>query len=60
VLHVGVSVLAPSGSTIDQADKIVETVKQRVHELTRGRYCLVQVNADKRAAPDNAVRVPAA
>jgi cation diffusion facilitator family transporter len=49
VVHAGLHLIVPRGLPIEDAHRIAEIVRARVHEETDGQYCVIQVEP-----PDNA------
>lgn len=43
VVHSGLHLIVPRGLLIEDAHRIAETVRARVHEETDGQYCVIQV-----------------
>lgn len=43
VVHAGLHLVVPRGLPVEEAHRIVETVRSRVHEQTDGQYCVIQV-----------------
>lgn len=39
------------GLPVEQANRIAEVVRRRVHDATEASYCVIQVEAAKPAAP---------
>ena len=43
IVHAGLHLVVPRGLPIEEAHRIAETVRARVHEETDGHYCVIQV-----------------
>jgi cation diffusion facilitator family transporter len=43
VIHAGLHVVVPRGIPVEEAHRIAEAVRARVHEKTDGQYCVIQV-----------------
>jgi divalent metal cation (Fe/Co/Zn/Cd) transporter len=43
VVHAGLHLVVPRGMPVEDAYRIAETVRARVHEETDGQYCVIQV-----------------
>jgi cation diffusion facilitator family transporter len=45
IVHAGLHVLVRPGTPVEEADRIADLVRDRVHEQVLGQYCLVRVGA---------------
>jgi cation diffusion facilitator family transporter len=43
IVHAGLHLVVPRGLPVEDAHRIAETVRARVHEETDGHYCVIQV-----------------
>ncbi len=43
-VHVGMHIEVPRGLPIEEADRIAEEVRVRVHQIIEGRYCVIHVD----------------
>lgn len=43
IVHAGLHLIVPRGLPVEDAHRIAETVRARVHEKTDGNYCVIQV-----------------
>ena len=51
-VHTGMHIQVRRGAPIEEADRIAEMVRERVHQATDGRYCIIHVEpADAGTAP---------
>jgi ferrous-iron efflux pump FieF len=46
VVHAGLRLIVPRCLSIEDAHRIAETVRARVHEETDGHYCVIQVEPE--------------
>jgi cation diffusion facilitator family transporter len=50
-LHAGMHLEVQPGLPVEQANRIADAVRRRVHDATDASYCVIQVEAAKPAAP---------
>jgi cation diffusion facilitator family transporter len=43
VVHAGLRVVVPRSLPVEEAHRIAETVRNRVHKETEGHYCVIQI-----------------
>jgi cation diffusion facilitator family transporter len=43
-VHAGMHIVVQRGISIEEADRIAEEVRERVHQGTNGRYCIIHVD----------------
>lgn len=58
VVHAGLHLVVPRGTPVEEAHRIAEAVRARVHEQTEGHYCVIQVEPASAAEPDRRDRPP--
>jgi ferrous-iron efflux pump FieF len=51
LVHAGLHLVVPRGLPVEEAHRIAETVRARVHEETDGQYCFIQVEPAMAGAP---------
>lgn len=44
-VHVGMHIEVGKGTPIEEADRIAEEVREKVHQVVSGRYCVIHVDA---------------
>ncbi|MFZ2411707.1 MAG: cation diffusion facilitator family transporter [Candidatus Methanoperedens sp.] len=44
-VHIGMHIEVRKGMPIEEADRIAEEVRERVHQVVSGRYCVIHVDA---------------
>ena len=44
-VHVGMHIEVSKGTPIEEADRIAEEVREKVHQVVSGRYCVIHVDA---------------
>lgn len=44
VVHVGFHIEVAKGTPIEEADRIAEEVRDKVHQIASGRYCVIHVD----------------
>jgi divalent metal cation (Fe/Co/Zn/Cd) transporter len=43
IVHAGLHLVVPPGLSVQEAHRMAETVRARVHKETDGSYCVIQV-----------------
>jgi divalent metal cation (Fe/Co/Zn/Cd) transporter len=57
IVHAGLHLVVPRDLPVEEAHRIAETVRHRVHKETNGHYCVIQSNP--RQSPSEPVRASA-